>query len=152
MWQPLQPLSAHLRELAAHATAYVEITLPVSQHHLFKANVASPNRLAGYGYTNRVTLTLCHLRLHDDVLHALDIVLIQVHSNFCKAQVQQLRSNGLHIKAKKLAVPLCHNWPLQSWSIINLVSLSILAFAPIDVSLPARKDILNLRVLFFVHF
>ena len=69
-------LARQLREFATVATAVLKFALPEDVHKYFLANTKPPNRLAPYGYYNRITHTSAQIFLSRAAQAKLHLVLL----------------------------------------------------------------------------
>ena len=99
--QAQKPIVRQLREFATVASEVIRFALPVEQQNLFKANTKQPNRIAPFGYYNRITHTSAMLFLGKEAQTKLHLVLLALKSPLSRDQHEAFTAERLVVKPQK---------------------------------------------------
>ena len=90
-----------LRDFTNKARTYLKFAYTPDIVNLFHVTHLPPNRLAHYGYVNRLPHTSVHINLHEDAAQALNVAMLNLQHQLTKGHVEQLRSGCPRVKAKR---------------------------------------------------
>ena len=100
---PSKKLAHLIRDFTNKARTYLKFAYTPDIVNHFHVTHLPPNRLAHYGYVNRLPHTSAHINLHEDAAQALNAAMLNLQGQLSKGQQQQqqLERDCLHIRSKK---------------------------------------------------
>ena len=99
--QAQKPIARQLREFIAAASDFVKFALTPNHQAIFRASTKQPNRLAAFGYYNRVAHTCAHIFIGRETQSKLHLVMLALKAPLTRDQHEAYTANNLVIKAQK---------------------------------------------------